>query len=98
MLMIRPNFFLRMDGSAPRVVWNADERLMAKIVPLRDRKLLQRCHMLNAGVVHEYVEAAECLERHRDHVRDGFSLRHVGWRIANLDSKLGDDSGLGLPT
>ena len=29
--MMRPNLFWRIDGSAARVVWNADERLMARI-------------------------------------------------------------------
>src|SRR5262245_15927217 len=52
--------------------------------------------MLNAGIVHQYVETSERLERRRDHVGNRFGFRHVRWRITNLDSELGDDSGLGL--
>src|SRR5215470_731637 len=31
MLMMRPHLFLSIDGKASRVVWNADDRLMARI-------------------------------------------------------------------
>ena len=63
-------------------------------VPLLDRKLLERRDVLDAGVVHQNIEAAEVIQRHGDHVGDRRGLRHVGRRIAHLDAELRNDLGL----
>ena len=67
-----------------RVVWNADDRLMARIAShFADRELLDRRHELDAGVVDEDVDLAERLERLRT-CRRSRGLGHVGAVIATL--------------
>jgi hypothetical protein len=60
-------------------------------IPLGDGELLERRHMLDAGIVDEHVEPAEAVKRHVDHAGDRVGLRHVGTRIGDRNAKIGVD-------
>jgi hypothetical protein len=65
-------------------------------VPLFHRKVLQRRHMLDPGIVHQDVEPAQRIERLLDHLPDRIRLRHVGARIGDLDIEFRGEFRLGV--
>ena len=62
-------------------------------VPLLDRKLLDRRHELDAGIVDEDIDRTEGLFAERDHFGDLGGLGHVGGRMHRLDLEIGLDAG-----
>ena len=93
-LMMRPHLRAFMPGTAARMAWNADDRLIAMIcVPFLDREFLDRRDVLDAGIVDEHVDRAERLLGGLDHVGDLGRLGHVGGRIDRLDAEILLDAG-----
>src|SRR3984957_2443254 len=62
-------------------------------VPFLDRELLDRRHVLDAGIVHQDIDAAQCLLRALDHADDLRRLAHVGARIDRFDPEVLLDAG-----
>src|SRR3546814_4586094 len=62
-------------------------------VPLVDRKLLDRRNMLDASIVHQYVERAERRLMLGHHFGDLVGPGHVGGRIAGGHAELRFQSG-----
>ena len=62
-------------------------------VPFLDRELLDRRHVLDAGIVDENVDAAELALGGADHLDDLGRLGHVGRRIERLDLAVALDAG-----
>ena len=90
--MMRPHLFASIEGSASRVVWKADDKLMREDgVPLFGREILQRRHMLDAGVVDEDVEPAGRLQCLLDHLADRLRLRHVSGRVGHPNIEVRGD-------
>ena len=56
-------------------------------IPLLDGEIFNWRDVLDARVVHEYVERAEALLRIADHCGDCVGFRHIRWRIGDLDLK-----------
>ena len=54
-------------------------------VPLLDRKIFNRCDILNSGIVDENVNATEFLLRQRHHRADVIAIGHVGVAVDDLD-------------
>ncbi len=59
------------------------------LIPFLDRKLVERCDVLNAGIVDENVEPTKVGQRRCDHLGDLVWRRHIGRRIAGLDAVIG---------
>ena len=80
--MMRPQPRAFMPGTAARMAWNADDRLMAMIAShFSGGKVLDRRDMLDAGIVDQDVDGAEGLLGLPDHGDDLVGLGHVGRRI-----------------
>ena len=62
------------------------------LVPLLGRELLDRRHVLDAGIVDEDVDRPEGCLGLPDHAGDLVRLRHVGRRMDGLDAELGLDA------
>ena len=74
------------------MAWNAAERLIAITAShLSSGKLLDRRDVLDAGVVHQDVHAAQLARRLGDHPRDLDGLRHVGGAVGRLHLVLGPE-------
>jgi hypothetical protein len=58
-------------------------------VPLFRRELIDRCDVLDAGVVDENVDTSPTVERQPRHLSDVSRLRHVGCRIERRHSEVG---------
>ena len=77
--MMRPQPRAFMPGRAARVVWKADERLIAMIAShFSGGKSSTGETMLDAGVVHENVDGPESLLGLPNHRDDLVGLGHVG--------------------
>jgi hypothetical protein len=63
-------------------------------IPLRWRKLVQRGHVLDAGIIDEDVEPAEFAKRRCNHLGDRFRIRHVGAGIADTHAEILGDAAL----
>ena len=62
-------------------------------VPFFRRKFINRCHKLDARVVHQYVDCAQRLLRIRYHCHDLGGLTHIGTRIGDRHRVLCGESG-----
>jgi hypothetical protein len=62
-------------------------------IPLVDREILDRRHVLNAGIIDQHIERAEARLSTFDHVGDLIGLGHVGRRICGLDAEILLDAG-----
>ena len=87
--MMRPNLRARISGKhgADRVK-RRGEIDGENGVPFRRRELLDRRHMLNAGVVDEDVDRPERIARVGRHRCDLLRLREVGRRVDDADAML----------
>ncbi len=78
-LMIRPHFFGFIAGTASRVVWKAEDRLIAMIAShFSGGKSSTGDDMLDAGIVDEDVRPAELIGAALHHRFDLGRLGHVG--------------------
>ena len=60
--MMRPHLRAFMPGTAARIAWKAADRLIAMILShFSGGKFLDRRDILDAGVVDENIDTAECL-------------------------------------
>ena len=86
--MMRPQLAAFIAGSARRLAWNALERLMAMMAShFSGGKSSTARHVLDAGVVHQDVDAAELRRGVLHHVLDLGRLAHVGAVIGHLDAQ-----------
>jgi hypothetical protein len=84
------------DRHRRRVAWKADDRLMAMIRSHWSiREVLDRGHVLDAGVVDQDVQLAELGLGGLDHVGDLVGLGHVGAVVEHLDAMLLGQFGAG---
>ena len=94
MLMMRPHLRVFMPGTAARMVWNADDRLIAMIgIPFLDREILDRRTYWMPALLTRMSSAPNSFSAVRDHGGDLGGLGHVGGRIARLDAELLLDAG-----
>lgn len=94
MLITRPHLLAFVRGSASRVVWNAELRLMAIMAShfLR-RKLIYRCHRLNTGVVDQHSDHAELFVCHVHHAPYAIGNAYAGSAIDDFNFVLGGKFG-----
>ena len=78
MLTIRPQRCFFIWGTAAAMPWNAADRLIPGSHPIWPAGILHRRGELDAGIVHQDVEASELLDCRGDQSAHGIGLRHVG--------------------
>ncbi len=84
--MIRPQpFLLHVGHCQPAGVKGAREIDGDDRVPFVDRKFLDRIDVLNAGVVHQDIDAAEFGPGLIDHLLDLVGIGNIGARIHHAD-------------
>ncbi len=54
---------------------------------------MQRCDVLNAGVVHEHIKASEPVDRHPHHEGDLLGLGHVRAGVGDRNAEIGLNLG-----
>ena len=89
--MMRPQLRAFIAGSASRVVWKAELRLMAMIAShFSGGKSSTLRHVLDAGVVDQDVDRTDRAHGVGHHVLDLGGLAHVGAVVADLAAEGGD--------
>ena len=92
--MMRPHLRFFMPGTAARMVWNDDDRLMAMIAShfsIGKSSMFATCWM--PALLTRTSSEPKVFSAVRDHVGDFGRLGHVGGRIARLDAEILLDAG-----